>query len=309
MEQPRADEPNSLMAVLRSPAAVRGGILAALYLVLFLPQLDYLVRGVWPEVKYSHGYLIPLVSLWFLFQNQEELSGVPRRPSALGLLPILLGILLWLFAQINSFNALAHLSMLLVLVGMVLYATGSRFLYAVAFPIGYLIFAFPIPKRLDDLYVVLPLQRFAAAVSERIIHALGIPVIREGNVIEVPNVQLFVEEACSGLHSLYSLIALGTAFVFLTDRRPFERVLIIVATVPIAIAANVFRVTLTGVLAAKVSPDLARGAIHEYSGLVVFLLGLVMLVLFAAGLRWWFPLPEEDEEDGEDEDPAVANEA
>ncbi len=303
MDQAEASNPEGVIAFVKELLGIRGGVLAVLYLVLFLPQIVYLVSVVWPEVKYSHGYLIPLVSLWYIIQNREELLRVDRRPSLLGLFPLVLGLLFWLFAQIQSFNALAHLSMLMVLVGMVLYAAGRRFLWAMAFPILYLIFAFPVPKRLDDLYVVLPLQRFAATVSTKIIHLVGIPVIREGNVIEIPNVQLFVEEACSGLHSLYSLIALGTAFVFMTERRNWEKVVLIVSTVPIAIAANVTRVTLTGILAAKVSPDFAKGNLHEYSGLLVFMLGLSMLILLAAALRWWFPVPGDIEEAVDDTNP------
>ncbi len=293
MDQVQSPPPKGVFACIAELFGLRGGVLTALYLILFFPQIVYLVSVVWPEVKYSHGYLIPVVSAWFVLQNVDELRTIRRRPAWLGLLPIVLGILLWLFSQMQSFNALAHLSMLMVLIGMVWYSTGRKFVLATAFPIFYLIFAFPVPKRLDDLYVVLPLQRFAATVSTRIIDFCGIPVLREGNVIEVPNVQLFVEEACSGLHSLYSLIALGTAFVFLTERRTWEKIVLILSTVPIAIAANVSRVTLTGILAAKVSPDLAKGSIHEYGGLLVFLLGLGMFVAFSAALRWWFPIPED----------------
>lgn len=290
-----------VVATISELFGLRGGILGVLYLVLFFPQIVYLVSVVWPEVKYSHGYLIPVVSAWFVIQNADELLVIPRRPSLFGLVPLLLGILCWLFAQIQTFNALAHLSMLLVLAGMVWYSAGRRVLRAAAFPIAYLIFAFPVPKRLDDLYVVLPLQRLAATVATKIIHFCGIPVLQEGNVIEVPNVQLFVEEACSGLHSLYSLIALGTAFVFLTERRTWEKVVLILSTVPIAIAANVIRVTLTGILSAKVSPKFAEGWIHEYSGLLVFMLGLGMFILFAAALRWWFPVQEQkDAADGDE---------
>jgi len=294
MSQVEASDPKGEMGVLafaKELFGVRGGVLTVLYLVLFLPQLVYLASVVWPEVKYSHGYLIPVVSAWYIIQYREEFLRVERRPSMLGLFPLVLGVLFWLFAQIQSFNALAHLSMLIVLIGMVLYAAGRKFLWAMAFPILYLIFAFPVPKRLDDLYVVLPLQRLAATISTQIINLVGIPVIREGNVIEVPGVQLFVEEACSGLHSLYSLIALGTAFVFMTERRNWEKIVLILSTVPIAIAANVFRVTLTGILAAKISPDFAKGDLHEYAGLLVFLLGLAMLIGLSAVLRWWFPMP------------------
>ena len=125
------------------------------------------------------------------------------------------------------------------------------------------------------------------------IDLLGIPVFRQGNVIEVPGMKLLVEEACSGIHSLYSLAALGTAFVFVFERRWWEKVVLVAATVPIAIFANVFRVSVTGVLATSVSTELAKGFFHEFSGILIFLMGLALFLLLAWLLRVWFPVLEE----------------
>ena len=250
-------------AALRWAAALwRPVSLGALFCLLFLEQIVYLVRIVWQEEKYSHGFLIPVVSLGWLWLNRERLAAQSRSPSHVGIVVVAVGILLWLMTRVTGFNALAHLAMLVVLSGMVVFATGWRYFARVLFPVGYLVFCFPVPRRLDDIYVVLPLQRFASAVSERVIDFFGIPVVRTGNVIEVPGIELMVEEACSGLHSLYSLIALSAAFVFLTEWRRWERVAIIALSVPIAILANVFRVSLTGVLAYTVTVEAATGFFH-----------------------------------------------
>ena len=278
--------------LVRSPGFWRPVTLGALFILLFLPQIVYLVTVVWEEDRHSHGFLIPVVSLGFLYLNREEIFGVKRSPSNGGMVLVSLGILFWVYAQGVRFNALAHLSMLLVIAGMVAFSAGWRFLRAVSFPVFYLVFAFPMPKRLDDLYIAQPLQRVSSIISERVIELCGIPAFRQGNVIDVPGLQLLVEEACSGLHSVYSLAALGTAFVFLTERRIWERVVLILSTVPIAVAANVIRVSLTGVLATAVSPMVAEGFFHEVSGILVFLLGLGMLLLWAWILRLWFPPAE-----------------
>lgn len=269
--------------------------LGGLFVVLFLSQIVYLVSVVWEDEKYSYGYLIPVVSAFFLWANRERIAALPRRPANLGVAGVAAGVLIWIYAQGVGFNALAHLAMLLVVASLVVAAGGWRFLWTLAFPVFYLVFMFPVPKRLDDIYVVQPLQRFASRISEHAIDLLGIPVFRQGNVLEVPGMKLLVEEACSGIHSLYALAALGTAFVFLADRRWWEKLVLILATVPIAIAANVFRVSFTGILATTVSTKAAQGFFHEFSGLLIFLLGLGLFLLLAWLLRVWFPVPEEDE--------------
>jgi exosortase len=272
------------------------GVPVALWVLLYLPQFGYLAGSVWSQDKYSHGWLIPVVSAGWVWMHRRRLPTLAARPSNSGMLLILLGLAAWIYAQNKSFNALAHLSMLLTLSGMVAFAGGWRLLRATTFPILYLVFLFPVPRRLDDLYVVLPLQRFAAWVAETTIRAVSIPVVREGNVIEVPGIRLFVEEACSGIHSLYSLLALGTAVVFVFRYRPVVRVVLMLSTVPIAILANVIRVAGTGILAHAVSVKAAEGFSHYVAGLVVFGLGLAIFLGLAAAMNALFPagrVPEE----------------
>jgi len=270
-------------------------LLGALFVLLFSPRILHLVRYTWQEDKYSHGYLIPLVSLAWLYTFRDRVAAAPRRPANLGLFLVAFGLFGWVIAQGRNFNAVAHVSMMLVLVGMVVYCRGWSFFRVAAFPVLYLVFAFPVPKRLDDVYIGPALQRLASATAAKIIDFMGIPVHRQGNVIDVPGIRLLVEEACSGIHSLYTLAALSTAFVFFTERRTWEKIVLILSTLPIAIAANVFRVTVTGLLAWGVSVDLAEGFFHELGGVVVFLTGLVLLLVEAALLRKLFPPRPEEE--------------
>ncbi|MEN8148913.1 MAG: exosortase/archaeosortase family protein [Planctomycetota bacterium] len=272
-------------------------VLGLLCLALFSPRLLHLARYTWQEDRYSHAWFIPLVSLLWLWVHRREIATAPRRPANTGAALVGIGILLWIAAQGRSFNALAHLSMMLVLVGVVAGSGGWAFFRAVAFPTLYLVFVFPVPKRLDDVYVGPPLQAVASSVSAKLIDLFGVPVVREGNVIDVPGTRLLVEEACSGIHSLYTLAALGTAWVFFGERRTWERIVLIAATVPIAIAANVFRVTVTGLLAYYVDPALADGFFHEFGGMVVFAFGLLALLALSGVLRLVSPArPREEAE-------------
>ena len=266
-------------------------LLGLLFVTLFSPRILHLARYTWQEGRYSHAFFIPLVSLAWLWVHRDRVAQAPRRPANTGLILLGIGLLAWFVAQGRGFNALAHLAMMLVLVGMVVFSAGWMLLRTVAFPILYLGFVFPVPKRLDDVYIGPPLQSIASRVSAWLIDGFGIPVVREGNVIEIPGVRLLVEEACSGIHSLYTLVALGTAWVFFGDRRGWERAVLIAATLPIAIAANVFRVTMTGLLAYHVDPALADGFFHEFGGMVVFGFGLAALLATGALLRLAFPVP------------------
>lgn len=257
--------------------------LGGLYLLVFLRQIHHLHLHVWSDPKYSHAYLVPLVGAWWLWRERKGIAKAPRRPADAGLILVAAGLLLW-FAFLARFrvNALAHASMMLTLVGMVAFAGGFRFLGKVAFPVGYLLFCFPVPERLDTLHVVLPLQGLAAGISERIIDFLGIPVLRDRNILEVPGCRLFVEEACSGIHSLYALMAVGTFYVFFTTWRAWARALLVALTVPVAVAANVVRVTLSGIVAYHGGAGWVQGASHETMGLAVFGAGLLLFFGAAA---------------------------
>ncbi len=266
------------------------GLVGSLFILLYLPQFVYLVSVVWREARYSHGYLIPAVSLFWLWTRRQALGAVPRAPASGGYVILGVGIVLWLWAQARAVNAIAHASILVSLSGIVAASHGYRRLRAVAFPLLYLVFCFPVPKRLDDLYVVLPLQSVASRAAESIVSTLGIPVLRQGNVLEVPGSVLLVEEACSGIHSLFALLALGVAAVFFLPFRRWVAAALVAATVPIAIAANVLRIVLTAVLAVGVSPKLAEGFSHQFAGVLVFITGLALFAGLATLLARWWPV-------------------
>jgi exosortase len=269
-------------------------VLGVLLALLFLRQFDHLHRHVWSDPKYSHAYLVPLVSAFWLWWEQDRVRALPREPSWWGLPVVLAGIGLW-FAFLTRYplNVLAHAAMMVTLVGTVLYAGGLRFLRGVAFPVFYLLFIFPVPKHLDTRYVVVPLQGVAAGIATFFIDLVGIPVIRDENIIDVPGKRLFVNEACSGIHSLYSLIAVGAFFLFFTRWRTWERIVLLAVTVPVAVAANVLRVTVTGIIAYHGSAEWITGAPHMLTGLAVFLTGLALFLGVAALLRRVAgPLPE-----------------
>jgi exosortase len=172
--------------------------------------------------------------------------------------------------------------MVSMIVGALLYVAGWRMLWCLAFPISYLLLMIPLPQVVFNP-AAFRLQLLAAQVATDTLQLLDVPVYREGNIIHLAQASLDVERACSGIRSLISLLAIGVPLAYVIERKPWRRALIIVMVVPIAIAANVARVTVTGILAHYVSIDTALGVFHTVGGIAVFLLGTTLLLLFS-----WF---------------------
>jgi exosortase len=149
-----------------------------------------------------------------------------------------------------------------------------------AFPLLLLPFMVPIPAIVYN-QITFPLQLFASQVAETVLGWVGIPVLRDGNILELASQRLSVAEACSGIRSLLSLSFLSLVYAYFFDKRVWMRWVLLVATVPIAILANAGRVTLTGVLS-EINPELARGFFHSLEGWIIFLIALVMLASFHA---------------------------
>jgi exosortase len=172
---------------------------------------------------------------------------------------------------------IARTAFLVSLIGAVLFLGGTRTLKILAFPLFLLIFMFPLPA-IIYARITLPLQLFASSVAETILGLFNIPVLRDGNVLELASQRLSVVEACSGIRSLLSLTFLSLIYAYFFDKKVWMRAALLIGTIPIAIAANAARVTVTGLIS-EYRVDLARGVFHTMEGWVTFLVDLVFLVL------------------------------
>lgn len=232
----------------------------------------------WSEdPNYSHGFLVPLVSAYFIYERREELRDTVVSPSNAGLVLILgaLGLLVVGFAGTEYFTMRA--SLVVLLIGLVLYWLGWEVLKILALPLGFLFFMVPLPYIVYDA-VAFPLKLFVAKYSVWALKIMGIVVWREGNIIMFPQTVLEVADACSGLRSLMSLIALAVALAFFSLKKSWQRLALILSAIPIAIATNAFRVIATGVLAQHYGAKAAEGFFHEFAGLAVFALAMVLLL-------------------------------
>jgi exosortase len=266
--------------------------LEAASLFIFLAALAFLyvepvvsMVGEWyTDENYSHGFLIPIISGYLAWQRKDELTGARISPANSGLIIVALGLLMYLLGNVAGENFTMRLSLLVVVAGALIFAYGYSFFGAMLFPYMYLFFMLPLPFILYDA-VAFPLKLMVTEYSVLALKFIGIPVLREGNIIELVNVTLEVADACSGIRSIVSLLALSTAFAFFTQKGFYKRLILIALAIPIAIVANSIRVIGTGILASRFGSAVAEGFFHEFAGLVIFGIAIAMLVVSAFVLR------------------------
>jgi exosortase len=266
----------------------------ALFLVsgtlLFRDVTAKLVSDWWHDDNYSHGFFIVPLALYFAWERRERLAQACARPHWLGALVVLASVAMLIAGVLGAELFLTRLALLGVLGGTVLYVLGASHLRILAFPLAFLLLMIPIPAIVFN-QVAFPLQILASQVAETTLHALRIPVLREGNLIALASTTLEVAEACSGIRSLVSLLTLGIVYGYFADPRPLARAAIALATVPIAIAANALRVAGTGVAAHFVGAAAAEGFLHAFSGWLVFVAAFAMLLAWHRLLAWVSPAP------------------
>ncbi len=229
------------------------------------------------DPQYSHGYLVPLFSAVLLWLRRDRLGLEGWRPSWWWGMPILLGGLALRFVGAHFyFESLEFLSLLPVLAGSCLLVGGTR-AFRWSWPaIAFLFFMLPLPYSLE---VALrdPLRTVGTKTSTYLMQTLGLPAVAEGHVIVVDNIPIGVEEACSGLRMLMVFFALSTAVCLLSERPLWERALILVSAVPIAVITNVLRITVTGVLHVTVGSEIANMVFHDLAGWLMMPVALVLL--------------------------------
>lgn len=256
--------PERVSRVVVPVALVLGGFVALYHHVIVKLVHDWETDG-----NYSHGFLIAPIALYLGWERRDLLRGLDRRPSSIGFALVLASIAVLAAGTLGAELFLTRISILGLIAGVVVFLFGWQHLRVLAFPIAFLILMIPLPALIFN-QIAFPLQLLASRAGEAALTALGIPVLREGNVIVLAHTTLEVAEACSGIRSLVSLITLGIVYGYFTDSRTSVRVLIALSTIPVAIVANGLRVAGTGIAAQVYGPEAAEGFFHEFSGWVVF---------------------------------------
>jgi exosortase len=259
--------------------------LGVLVAFLYSGILGLLVENWWTDPNFSHGFFVPAFSILVVWQRRKALASIPLEPSWSGLGIIVLALLVYLLGVIGAELFLSRSSFILLLAGLLIYFLGWGYFRALIFPWAFLFLMVPLPTLVLN-EVTFPLQFLASGLASSLLALVGVPVLREGNVIQLPTMSLEVVAACSGIRSLVSLLTLAVIYGYLMESSAFIRVSLALGAVPIAIAANSLRVMGTGLLGLYWGPDKAEGFFHAFSGWVIFILALGMLFALHRVLRF-----------------------
>ena len=248
---------------------------------LYWPVLAKLSADWSADPNYSHGVIVAPLALYFAWGRRDALGAAALRPSiVLGTLLIGFGLLLLLAGVRGAELFLQRVSMLPVLAGIVVLVLGTRHLRLLLFPLAFLLLMIPLPAILFN-QVTFPLQLLASRFGESVLGVAGVPALREGNLILLPYTTLVGVEACSGIRSLISLLTVAVAFTYIQGMRPIAGSLVVLSTIPLAIAMNGVRVAGTGLAAHHYGPRVADGFLHGFSGWLVFVATCAALLLVA----------------------------
>lgn len=253
-------------------------IVSILVVVLFAKPLSEFINIWRVNDDYSHGFFVIPLSLYMVWQNREIWKRLDNDPSWLAFSIFIVSLFIYLAAFLARFHTLRCAAIILILLSLCVSFFGWKKSKHFLVPILFLIFMCPIPS---SIYIMItnPLKLFITGTSALIIRTLGIPVLQEGNVLFFAKTNLEVAEACSGLRSIYSYLMLGIVFSFFC-KKILSKLVITLSAIPLAIIVNIFRVTITGLLSHYFGEKAAQGFFHEFTGMVLFGVGLVMMFGF-----------------------------
>jgi exosortase len=275
---PAVDELSGRSAAAKPAVISWAGIawFTGLLVAAYYSVLQHLVLQWSNDEDVSHGFFVPAVAVFIAWQRRERVSALEMRPAWWGLAVMAWGALQGYVGMLGAEIFLQRTSLIITLVGLLLLAGGTKLIRELAFPLLLLPFMIPIPSVIYN-QITFPLQLFASQVAETVLSLVGIPVLRDGNILELASQKLSVVEACSGIRSLLSLSFLALVYAYFFDGRVWMRWALLILTVPIAILANAGRVSITGMLS-EINPELAQGFFHSLEGWIIFMIALVMLV-------------------------------
>jgi len=242
----------------------------------YAPVLKRLVENWNMDPDMGHAFFVPVIAGYIAWKKQDQIAGVAAETNWWGLAVMIWGAFQYYIGTLGAELFLTRTSLVITIIGAVLLLGGMRYLKVFGFPLFLLFFMVPIPAIIYN-QVTFPLQLLASRAAEGAISMLQIPVIREGNVLELASQKLNVVEACSGIRSLLTLTFLSLVYGYFFETRAWLRVVLFFSTIPIAIVANAGRVALTGVVS-EFRADLAEGTFHEAQGWVIFMVALCILV-------------------------------
>jgi exosortase len=264
-------------------------IIAILLIGLYYRVAIKLVYDWYTIPDYSHGFLVPLFAAFLVWDKRKVLQATPIKQTWSGIALIVFSIIILILGVYGVELFTARMSFILLLTGLIATLFGWAMVRELRFPLLVLVLAIPFPAILFNR-ITFPLQLLASKIASDILPWLGVPTLHEGNVIELPVMKLEVAEACSGIRSLMSLFTLAVFYGYFLERTTKRRIILALASIPIAVTANVARIVGTGLCVQYWDPEKALGFFHEFSGWVMFVVSLACLFLVHRAMRLISPV-------------------
>ena len=250
-------------------------VIALLVLILFIPIYKGLFeRFTARDSYYSHGFLIPFISLFLVWRRRKILKTLPVKPCGVGLFVLAGGVIIYLISLALKINFSSYFAIPIIINGIVLYAGGKKITKELLFPIWFLVFMLPLPKVLI-IGVAYKLKSIVGEWAAFAVGKMGIEAKRVGSTIHYPGGFLLIGDPCSGLRSLISFLALGALFTQFTDVSLWKKNVVFLFTIPIALFSNFLRVISLVVLSYIYGEGITKGFAHDFSGIMVFIIGFL----------------------------------
>jgi len=249
-----------------------------LLLAIYYSAFTNLIVKDWEREAYSYCWLIPPIVFFLIWLRRDELITVPSEPSWAGLMPIGFGIVFFWLGELGGEWYTMYVSSWLIIVGLCLLHLGWNKLKHIGFALFFILTMFPVPFFIDTR-IMLQLRMISSKLGVAMIQAYGLPVVRQGNIIDLGFTKLQVVDACSGLHSLISLLVLSLLIVYFFKDYLWKRAVLLFSSIPLAIVTNSFRISMTAILYKYFGAGVAEGFFHKFSGLLIFVICIPILLI------------------------------
>ena len=245
---------------------------------IYYSSFTWLVTHDWEREAYSYCWLILPVVFFLIWIKRDDLVSTPSEPSWAGLVPVGLGIVFFWLGELSGEFFTIYISFWLMLVGICLLHLGWKKLKIIGFALCFMLTMFPVPNFINTR-LMLQLRLISSKLGVAILQLYGLPAYREGNIIDLGFTQLQVVDACSGLHSLISLVVLCLLLVYFFKDHIWKRAVLLVSSIPLAIVTNSMRIAMTGILYKYFGAGVAEGFFHGFSGWLIFVFCIPVLLI------------------------------
>ncbi|MAS40302.1 MAG: exosortase B [Porticoccaceae bacterium] len=248
--------------------------------IMYAPSFYDLFTGIWSTDQQGHGPIVLAISVWLLYRKWPDMmaAGETETPSMAGWPVLCIGLLLFVLGRSQGVLLFEIGSVLWVLVAVILLMRGPRALKTVWFPLFFMLFMIPLPGVFVDA-VTMPMKTAVSIVAEHVLYWAGYPIARTGVTLQIGPYQLLVADACAGLHTLFTLEALGLLYLNLVRHESVARnIMLAILIVPISFTANVIRVMVLTLITYYWGDEAGQGFLHGFAGMVLFLSALLLII-------------------------------